>query len=603
MYSPDGKYIISGSQALCIWENDLGNNYVYDVFPGNLTDMDLRGDGRSIVVALDDGEIRLYKMYAYTENSLAFQEHTGEGFGVSIAFSPSGEVLASTSGGLENNGDTRIELWNAQDFSFLDYLDLKDATDGEIITSIDFSMNGDVLVAGTSAQRIFIWDLATRELLGEPLTDLTGAVSRVRFTPDGRHLISLDSTPALRVWTIEDTSGEKTRINRDARVLELEKSDSLANLLVIIPQGESCPFAISPDGKQIALKGANNTIRLLDLDLFQEMGDPLQGAPSQIMDFTFSPDGSMLAGSSYDGSILIWDLFTHEQIGQVMTGHQGAVQKLIFSDDGKVLFSASDDGTIRLWDVESQLPIGQPISNNATALAAMYRGMDPMTAPGGFKDSRILDMAKSPNGSVLVISNEQKFLWTLDLAPESWSQRACFIAGRNFNSEEWDLYLPNEPYHESCPSAIVQPLAIRSQVQSAIEYGKSLVKQGDIEGALAYYPQGGPLDSEAGITADQWNHLCWYGSIWGYPNEVMYACENAVAAAPSNGAIRDSRGLTRALIGDFEGAIEDFHFFVQWARETDQESFAEEIVQREAWMAELEAGRNPIDDATLKAYR
>jgi regulator of sirC expression with transglutaminase-like and TPR domain len=38
----------------------------------------------------------------------------------------------------------------------------------------------------------------------------------------------------------------------------------------------------------------------------------------------------------------------------------------------------------------------------------------------------------------------------------------------------------------------------------------------------------------------------------------MDACERAVALAPDDGQIRDSRGLARAMTGNIEGAIEDF---------------------------------------------
>jgi len=81
---------------------------------------------------------------------------------------------------------------------------------------------------------------------------------------------------------------------------------------------------------------------------------------------------------------------------------------------------------------------------------------------------------------------------------------------------------------------------------------------------------------------------------------VLGACEAAVAAAPEDGVIRESRGLARALTGDVDGAITDFEFFVAWARETGE---GRNVAWREGWIVELRAGRDPFDEETLAQLR
>jgi hypothetical protein len=61
------------------------------------------------------------------------------------------------------------------------------------------------------------------------------------------------------------------------------------------------------------------------------------------------------------------------------------------------------------------------------------------------------------------------------------------------------------------------------------------------------------------------------------------------------------RGLARALAGDSEGAIEDFEFYVEGLKQTDR--YEAGANGREEWIAELRAGRNPFDEATLEALR
>ena len=103
------------------------------------------------------------------------------------------------------------------------------------------------------------------------------------------------------------------------------------------------------------------------------------------------------------------------------------------------------------------------------------------------------------------------------------------------------------------------------------------------------------------ISASDWNGLCWWGSLWNYAVEVLDACNQAVALAPDNGAIADSRGVARALTGDYAGAIEDFQFYVEWSKEDGRYEWYG--AQREGWIRELEAGRNPFNEATLEALK
>jgi WD40 repeat protein len=430
---------------------DLNTHVVMDEYEPKVTDLSFRSDGQILASSNEDGLIRIYKVYTTIYDNLPFQEHHGKGYGVSLAFSPANDFIASTTSNKEITGDTRIELWNAEDFTFLGYLDLPVENDERTITSLEFSIHGDILVAGASDGQIYFWDTATRELLGDPIPSPSGVV---RFTPDGKRLISVDPANTVRVWNIEEDDQSNIIIDRDYQDFEIHEEPNL--LLTILPQGESCPFIISPDGKYIAIEGTGNSIKLLDLETFTEIGDPLEGMPSQVTDFTFSPDGSIVAVGGNDGSILLWGTDTQQRIGEALTGHQDAVIKLIFNKDGTVLYSASDDGTIRLWDTETQLQIGEPISSNAKSLMAEFPGFDPLTASSGFSNARILDMETSPNGSILVVSNEHQVLWALDLSVETWIKNACFITGRNLTPEEWNIYLGNMPNEVTCLDLTVE---------------------------------------------------------------------------------------------------------------------------------------------------
>ena len=153
--------------------------------------------------------------------------------------------------------------------------------------------------------------------------------------------------------------------------------------------------------------------------------------------------------------------------------------------------------------------------------------------------------------------------------------------------------------------ALVQnPAAMNNgqpEALSLVEQADLYAQHGMIEEAMAAIAEAQNIDTDLNISASSWNTLCWYGSLWGYASEVMDACENAVELAPDSAGIRDSRGLARALAGDYTGAIEDFEGYVEWLKNSGGSD--REIRSREQWIVELEAGRNPFDEATLDELR
>ena len=128
--------------------------------------------------------------------------------------------------------------------------------------------------------------------------------------------------------------------------------------------------------------------------------------------------------------------------------------------------------------------------------------------------------------------------------------------------------------------------------------GLALSDQGNLTAAAQDYTKAIELDPEY-ISA--YNNLCWCRSLLEQANEAIAACERAVELAPDDGSLRDARGLARAVLGDYRGAIEDFEFFVDWSKVNGQYNQYGPI--REAWITELKAGRNPFDQATLEKLR
>ncbi len=146
-----------------------------------------------------------------------------------------------------------------------------------------------------------------------------------------------------------------------------------------------------------------------------------------------------------------------------------------------------------------------------------------------------------------------------------------------------------------------QAEAQRAAARTVLQDGLGLASNGQIEEALTAYQEAQTLDPTLEISAGSWNNLCWFGSLWGHAADVLPACEQAVEQADPEdiAGYRDSRGVARSVTGDYNGAIEDFTVFVEWAKENGQ--YERYGAKREAWIATLETGQNPFDEETLQA--
>jgi hypothetical protein len=183
-------------------------------------------------------------------------------------------------------------------------------------------------------------------------------------------------------------------------------------------------------------------------------------------------------------------------------------------------------------------------------------------------------------------------LWNIGL--ETLRAGACDVAARNLTKEEWRRYFGDEPYRLTC----AQGSLLRADFETL--NGNDAAASEAFGDAVAVGIAGG--------TAYVNNAICWWGSLAGAASTVMAACERAVSQAESDpqidalgrAQVRDSRGVARAVLGDFAGATEDFSFFVANARAGVTPELHK---RRESWIAMLKQDRNPFDAATLQTLR
>ena len=221
-------------------------------------------------------------------------------------------------------------------------------------------------------------------------------------------------------------------------------------------------------------------------------------------------------------------------------------------------------------------------------------------------EGRLADAADEPantadSATIDVLSErfftafEQWFDWGLDC----YEDPHAVAAGQYVDSlrTEYELEILGI---SASPSRLEQDLAALDDAATAalalVIDGESMAQSGNIEMAIEAFRQVPLVDSTFVISPNSWNELCWFGSLWGHAKDVLFACDRAVQESGGETWIIDSRGVARALTGNFEGAIADFETYIP-------EASGEERVRREAWVAALKAGENPFTEEVLRGLR
>jgi WD40 repeat protein len=253
-----------------------------------------------------------------------------------VAFSPDGRRIASGSGRLAEAEPGYLKVWDATTGE--EVLDPRD--DSIEALYVAFSPgDGRWIVTGNSKGDVTVWDANT----GKQQHRLPGHGTWVRglaFSPDGRHLASLDTEGKVIVhdatnW--QDTFPPKPLLTFPAHKTWIRGS-----------------VAFRPDGKRLLVPGDDNTVNIWDVMTPDKPPSApestLRAHTAQVWAVAFSPDGRWVASGSEDNIVKLWNAQTGELIRN-FRGHSSNVSRVAFSPDGQRLASASFDKIVKLWDL------------------------------------------------------------------------------------------------------------------------------------------------------------------------------------------------------------------------------------------------------------
>ena len=277
--------------------------------------------GILLASASEDNTVRLWDVETNT-NIATLEGH--ERRVNAVAFSPDGRMLASA------GGDGTVRLWNVESGQ------QKAALKGhEWVTSVAFSPDGTLLASGGDGT-VRLWNVETNANIAS-LEGHTEVVNAVAFSPDGTLLASGSWDNTVKLWDVETNTNIATLEGHTNGVVSI---------------------AFSPNGTRLASASVDNTVRLWDVETNTNIAS-LEGHTDRVWSVTFSPDGTLLASAGRDATVRLWDVETNTNIA-TLEGHMDGVVSVAFSPNGTLLASASADNTVKLWDVVKWWTGGQP---------------------------------------------------------------------------------------------------------------------------------------------------------------------------------------------------------------------------------------------------
>ncbi len=441
-------------------------------------------DGQSILSAGWDDRIVLWNATSHLPIGKPIPCPKGL---VGVAFSPDGSQFASSSSG-------SIVLWDTKTHKRAGEL-LRAEED---FVHVGFSSKGDVLAASTAAYGghpsvVFLWDLATHRLIGDPIRGsnfafspddsllaiaqygdlifydlrthraitkpLTGHdknISSVAFSPDGSMVATGAEDKGIIIWDVATRksvgrlAGHSQTVTsllfaRDGESLlsgsldgtilrwDLDSLKQSGTLIKNLGASVSSIF-LRPNGDLKALALDKERVILLNLNDDPPLGHRIKAVGSGSSNVAFSPDGRLLASGGEFGDVVLWDVSNGQQSGTSLSGHERQVSSVAFAPDGKTLVSGSMDGTVIFWDVSSHMAREAPVKALRSPVWSLACSPDGKTVvAGGDAELIFWDLATRKQLGSPVRSQKDR-IWALAFSPDG---TLLASAGNNLSVSIW----------------------------------------------------------------------------------------------------------------------------------------------------------------------
>jgi WD40 repeat protein len=307
-----------------------------------------------------------------------------------------------------------------------------------------FTADGRTLVTSGADGTVMVWDVDHGEAREVLSGHARGLVWGMAVSPDGRTAYSVGEDQRAFVW---DITGDRSLV----RPFVAERPFDLGDSEELLPRG----LAVSPDGRTLAIGHSDGTVDLLDARTLARR-DGVRALRGFVGAIAFSPDGRLLAAAGERGELTLWDTRSLRPMGR-LEGQLNISQALAFSPDGALLAAAelsvsspdrtlSKPGTVRVWDVRRRTPTrvrfvadspSIAFSPNGRLLAAA--GNDRPTEVRDPRSGRLIASLPTPgDGRSVAFSPDGRLIATghFDGTARLWSTATWKPVGQPFNAHD-----------------------------------------------------------------------------------------------------------------------------------------------------------------------
>jgi WD40 repeat protein/Flp pilus assembly protein TadD len=577
-FSPDGRQLLTvvGSAAR-VWNASTGEPLTGELrHDGAVTQARFSPDGRQIATAGADGLVYFWDAANRRRSPLVL---THDRAVCCLAFSPDGKRFATGS------ADRTARLWDLARgdpigpplrhraaltcvvFSPFGHRLLTAAEDGlaliwrasdgermvdplqhtSAIRSAVFSPDGCRVATGSDDDTARVWSATTGAPLTPPLR-ANGGINQAVFSTDGRRLVTASDDGTARIWGVVCPQqaimlDESTRFHRRAdRLLRVAAADMQAPT-------EEPPGLVSPDGRFRLKIGGDNTARVYDARTGAPVSPPLAHR-NEVTSASFSPDGRRVVTASADQTARVWDAADGAPISPPLT-HASTVWYAAFSPDGDRVVTASDDNTARIWDAQRGTLLVPPLRHEGTVVWAAFDSDGRRVATAGRdKTARVWN---ATTGQLL--APPLRHPWAVQRVRFADDGHHLLTTGSSGMVWSWEL-----PYTDCATDDLHQLAEVLAS--SRIDEHRGIMP---LESAELKTMWGGLREAHSELfhsTAEDlhaWHEEmaeeCIRGQHW---SAALWHLDRLVQSEPDNWLHHARRGLTRAELGQWSGAGDDF---------------------------------------------
>lgn len=341
-WSPQGTYAsASGGLIVKTWR---GGHTIEVEEVAEMRSLAYSHDSRILATGGLRGAVRLFRASS-GERINGFAATRDKSDVLALAFHPQGHRIAV------GGSDGSIQLWDpksaTEDRSFV----CAGHVNGKAVVGLAFGVDGDALFSAAADGSVIEWRTASGERRKEYRGDRSGAmVGALALSKSGGQLVAGYDDGTLIGWN--PATGERLYSLKAA-------SASIVSL------------AFSPDGKRIAVAGADQSLAIWDIDReagkhFQSFTATQEGRAGNI---AFSIDGRRLFSLDRLG-VAIWDTAEERNL-LTLTGHKAETLLLAVRPDGRQAASIDALHRIRLWNSDKPESDASDLPSKTEAAATL----------------------------------------------------------------------------------------------------------------------------------------------------------------------------------------------------------------------------------------